>query len=46
MVRRFVENESWQVGVVTAADGQQWWVVRLFENGVVGTIPAVKRPKS
>ena len=30
----FVENESWQVGVVTAADGQQWWVVRPFADRV------------
>jgi hypothetical protein len=34
LVRRFVENESWQVGVVTAADGQQWWVVRPFADRV------------
>jgi hypothetical protein len=32
LVRRFVENESWQVGVLTAADGQQWWVVRPIED--------------
>jgi hypothetical protein len=32
LVRRFVENESWQVGVVNDADGKQWWVVRPFED--------------
>jgi hypothetical protein len=33
LIRRFVENESWQVGIVTAGDGQQWWVVRPLEDG-------------
>jgi len=34
LVRTFGENASWQVGVVAAADGQRWWVVRPFSDRI------------